>query len=213
MIRKQGFSTKNNWNFWKRLDYSNKRKAISELLAATNDKNEIAIVKLEHMLEDFATSGNRNDGIANTILVKSRQYPYIIFSDAQLNGLAIMAVELKYSVPEVQEDDNSNFLYSAAVDNPSANNDFIGCEGRGGTADVHIMPKKVQLGDIVEYCDCRTGLCSEYKLVGIDMGNPRKHTISINSPVGRALLNHEVNDIVTVYAPYGYVECEIVSIN
>jgi len=51
-----------------------------------------------------------------------------------------------------------------------------------------------------------------YRLVGGDEIDLEKRWISIDSPVGKALLGKEVGDVVTVRRPKGEVELEIVQI-
>lgn len=44
-----------------------------------------------------------------------------------------------------------------------------------------------------------------YQLVGIHEANPSDGRISHESPIGKALLNHKVGDIVTVHLPNGEI--------
>ncbi len=67
-----------------------------------------------------------------------------------------------------------------------------------------IEPKRVVLTDGVRQY--------EYTIVGGFESDPKKHTISPQSPLGRALANKKVNDIVVVHAPSGDKEFKILSI-
>ncbi|MBU0647655.1 transcription elongation factor GreA [Patescibacteria group bacterium] len=51
-----------------------------------------------------------------------------------------------------------------------------------------------------------------YTLVGATQANPQEGKISIDSPVGKALLNHTVGDKVEIMAPRGKVQMEIVGV-
>jgi transcription elongation GreA/GreB family factor len=51
-----------------------------------------------------------------------------------------------------------------------------------------------------------------FRLVGADEANPQKGWISIQSPVGRALVGKQIGDTVEVHVPRGVLTYEIVSI-
>ncbi len=51
-----------------------------------------------------------------------------------------------------------------------------------------------------------------YQIVGEDEASIKEGRISIGSPIARALIGKEVEDAVTVKAPGGNVEYEIISI-
>lgn len=51
-----------------------------------------------------------------------------------------------------------------------------------------------------------------YQLVGKQEANLTENKISFASPIGKALDNHKVNDIVTVHAPAGSYQVKIISI-
>ena len=74
---------------------------------------------------------------------------------------------------------------------------------------------KVIFGATVRLADLDTDVEREYTLVGPDETDfiPReKGAISVFSPVGRALLGKEVGDEVTVEAPRGKIQYEIMNI-
>jgi len=60
--------------------------------------------------------------------------------------------------------------------------------------------KRIQIGNIVTF---KEGDESEetYELVGAKEANAREHKISYESPIGAALLNHKVGDLVEVLLP------------
>ncbi|MFW5735123.1 MAG: transcription elongation factor GreA [Oceanidesulfovibrio sp.] len=71
----------------------------------------------------------------------------------------------------------------------------------------------VIFGATVEIEDLETGDTKKYTLLGPDESDPCKGSISVMSPVGRALLGKEVGDEVVVDVPRGRVEYEIISVN
>ncbi len=52
----------------------------------------------------------------------------------------------------------------------------------------------------------------QYTLVGQDEADLENGSISVQSPIGRALIGHHVGDIVEVHRPAGVIEYEIQSI-
>lgn len=58
----------------------------------------------------------------------------------------------------------------------------------------------------------RSGSEFEYILVGATQANPDAGKISVESPVGKALLNHAVGDEVEIDAPRGKIKMTIMSI-
>lgn len=51
-----------------------------------------------------------------------------------------------------------------------------------------------------------------YQLVGRQEANLDQNKISFASPIGKALSNHKVNDVVTVEAPDGFYDVKIIKI-
>jgi transcription elongation factor GreA len=70
---------------------------------------------------------------------------------------------------------------------------------------------KVGLGSIVDVTD-GGGTALTYRLVMPEEADPTKGLISPSSPIGRALLNKEPGDEVTVQAPNGVRRLEIVRV-
>jgi transcription elongation factor GreA len=71
---------------------------------------------------------------------------------------------------------------------------------------------KVVFGATVEIEDIDSGKKVTYQIVGEDEASIKENRISIGSPIARALIGKEVEDVVTVKAPGGDLEYEIVSI-
>ena len=77
----------------------------------------------------------------------------------------------------------------------------------------HDAPKDtVTLGSIVKVRDLADDYEGTYEIVGAREDNPREGRISDDSPVGRALRGHRAGEQVTVEAPAGNLEFEIVSV-
>lgn len=71
---------------------------------------------------------------------------------------------------------------------------------------------KVVFGATVELEDLETEKKVTYQIVGEDEASIKEGRISIGSPIARALIGKEVEDIVTVKAPSGNIEYEIISV-
>jgi transcription elongation factor GreA len=72
--------------------------------------------------------------------------------------------------------------------------------------------EKVIFGATVEIEDVDTGDLKTYTLLGPDEADPVKGSISILSPVGRALLGKTEGDEISVDVPRGRVQYEILSV-
>ena len=71
---------------------------------------------------------------------------------------------------------------------------------------------KVIFGTTVEIEDLDTEEKVTYQIVGVDEADIKEGRISVGSPIARSLIGKEVEDVVTVKAPAGDKEFEIVSI-
>ncbi len=71
---------------------------------------------------------------------------------------------------------------------------------------------KVIFGATVEIEDLDTEKRVIYQIVGEDEANIKEGRISIGSPIARALIGKEIEDVVTVKAPAGDVEYEIIAV-
>ena len=65
---------------------------------------------------------------------------------------------------------------------------------------------------VVEIEDGREGDSEEYKIVGSQEADPMNGMLSEESPIGKALLGHEVGEVITVEVPDGEVSFKITSI-
>lgn len=75
-----------------------------------------------------------------------------------------------------------------------------------------ISTDKARFGHCVTVEDLDTGEFFSYNLVSIYESNPKHGYISVNSPLGLALLGNSVGDVVDFSAPNGERELEVVSI-
>jgi len=71
----------------------------------------------------------------------------------------------------------------------------------------------VRIGAKVKLLDIEFEDEVEYQIVGSTEANPAKGSISDESPVGKAVLGHHINDVVDVETPGGIVKFKIVSIS
>ena len=69
--------------------------------------------------------------------------------------------------------------------------------------------EKVVFGATVSLIDTDSGDPKKYTLVGQEEADLKKGKISVQSPVGKALIGHKVGDIVTIKTPAKTVEYEI----
>ncbi len=69
--------------------------------------------------------------------------------------------------------------------------------------------EKVVFGATVTMTDTESGDMKKYTLVGQEEADLKKGKISIQSPVGKALISHKVGDVVTIKTPAKTVEYEI----
>lgn len=70
----------------------------------------------------------------------------------------------------------------------------------------------VVFGVTVTLLNMETQEEKKYTLVGEDEADIKNGSISVQSPIGRALIGHRVGDIVEVHRPAGMIEYEIQSI-
>ncbi len=69
--------------------------------------------------------------------------------------------------------------------------------------------EKVVFGATVTLADTDSGDTKKYTLVGQEEADFKKGKISVQSPVGKALIGHKAGDVVTVKTPAKTVEYEI----
>ncbi|MDR3605448.1 MAG: transcription elongation factor GreA [Syntrophaceae bacterium] len=73
-------------------------------------------------------------------------------------------------------------------------------------------PDRVVFGVHVTIQDLDSDETKNYQLLGQDEADIANGIISVDSPVGKALIGREVGDVVEVRAPNGVRECEIIDI-
>lgn len=75
-----------------------------------------------------------------------------------------------------------------------------------------ISQDKIAFGAKIKVLDVTIGKEKIFTLVGSDEADVKNGKISINSPVGRALIGKSIGDIVTVKVPARTIEYEILEI-
>lgn len=71
---------------------------------------------------------------------------------------------------------------------------------------------KINVGCLVKILDCEFDEELEYKIVGSTEANSLKGKISNESPVGRALLGHQIGDVVDVETQAGILQYKVLEI-
>jgi len=81
--------------------------------------------------------------------------------------------------------------------------------------DLEALPEtdRIVFGSSVTIEDVDTSEQKVYKLLGQDEADISKGIISVNSPLGKALIGKEVNDVVEVKTPNGLREFEVLEIS
>lgn len=81
--------------------------------------------------------------------------------------------------------------------------------------DVTKLPNqgKVVFGTTVRLFHIKNETELTYQIVGEDEANIKLNKISYSSPIGRALIGRELDDMVTAHTPDGSVEYEIISVD
>ncbi len=76
----------------------------------------------------------------------------------------------------------------------------------------HIKTKEVGIGSLVEIKQVGSGKKQQYRIVGSAEANPENHTVSFQSPVGKALMGLKVGEVATVSAPAGEIKYRVLNI-
>ena len=71
---------------------------------------------------------------------------------------------------------------------------------------------KITFGATVNITDLSSGETHTYTIVGADESDIEKNLISISAPLGRAMINKTINDVIEVKTPGGLKEYQINSI-
>jgi transcription elongation factor GreA len=79
--------------------------------------------------------------------------------------------------------------------------------------DKDIAHDKVYVGAKVAMVDVDSGLECEYTLAGQEEADPSSGSISVTSPIAKALLGHAVGEIVEVKIPKGTLRYKITAIS
>lgn len=71
----------------------------------------------------------------------------------------------------------------------------------------------VSVGSTIKIKDMGSGEELEYAIVGSVEADPMKNKISNESPVGKALLGHSINDVVDINVPVGVIKYKVLNIS
>ncbi|MDO8662107.1 MAG: transcription elongation factor GreA [Candidatus Omnitrophota bacterium] len=114
-------------------------------------------------------------------------------------------------------DISENAEYDAAKDAQGMNEKRIAeLEQKLSSArilDENISSDEVLIGAKVKLKDLATGEELEYTLVSGEEANYEENKISIASPIGSALLNHKINEVVEIKIPAGMIKYKILKIS
>ncbi|MFA5096123.1 MAG: transcription elongation factor GreA [Candidatus Omnitrophota bacterium] len=114
-------------------------------------------------------------------------------------------------------DISENAEYDAAKDAQGMNEKRIAeLEQKLGSArilDDNISTDEVLIGARVKLKDLDTGEELEYTLVAQEEANYEENKISIDSPIGSALLNHKLKESVEIKIPAGTLKYRILKIS
>jgi transcription elongation factor GreB len=75
-----------------------------------------------------------------------------------------------------------------------------------------VTGNRVRFGANVEVRD-ENGKVSRYLLVGPDEADPGQGKLSFQAPLGKALMNKQVGDVIVVQRPMGEIEIEITGVS
>ncbi len=79
--------------------------------------------------------------------------------------------------------------------------------------EVEVVAKGVVgIGSKVRVMDMEDNSETDFQLVGSQEANPMQGKISDDSPIGKALMGHKKNEVVTVEAPAGSMKFKILSV-
>ncbi len=134
----------------------------------------------------------------------------------------LKSVEVPQNIKDIEEarahgDISENAEYAAAKERQSFIQGKIQELGNNLATSIIIDLKdltdeRIVFGATVTIEDITTNEVTKYQLVGPFESNINENTISVTSPIGRALIGKEVGDEVKVKTPGGMREFEIVDI-
>lgn len=111
-----------------------------------------------------------------------------------------------------------NAEYHAAREQQSfAEGRIADIEGKLSNAEIIDVTKlnahgKIIFGTTVVLSNVETGEEVTYRIVGVDEADIKQGLISVSSPIARALIGKEVDDVAMVQTPGGVVEYEILEV-
>ena len=79
-------------------------------------------------------------------------------------------------------------------------------------SDDDISTERVNVGTTVTVKDEEDGFEEQYRLVGPHEADPMNNAVSVNSPVGSALMGKTVGEVAAVEAPVGIIRLKVIAI-
>ena len=79
-------------------------------------------------------------------------------------------------------------------------------------SDDDISTERVNVGTTVTVKDEEDGFEEQYRLVGPHEADPMNNAVSVNSPVGSALMGKKVGEVAAVEAPVGIIRLKVIAI-
>ena len=144
---------------------------------------------------------------------------YEVLQEELLHLKSVIRPQIIEAIRHARElgDLRENAEYNAAKENQSfTEGKILQLEDKLARAQIidisKLSPERVVFGTTVKLINVDTDEERTFKIVGQDEADGQKGTISVRSPVGRALLGHEVDDIVEVNAPKGLLRYQICQI-
>ncbi|MDP8234188.1 MAG: transcription elongation factor GreA [Candidatus Saelkia tenebricola] len=79
--------------------------------------------------------------------------------------------------------------------------------------ELNISSEEIRIGAKARLLDHDAQEECEYTLVSSEESNPQEGLISVNAPIGRALLGHRVGDVLEIKIPAGTLKYEVLQIS
>ena len=135
--------------------------------------------------------------------LKSEQRPKIIKAIAEARALGDLKENAEYHAAKEQQ----GFIEGRIreIESKLSHAQIIDITGL-------VNQGKVVFGATVTLLNVESGDEVKYQIVGEDESDIKKAKISLSSPIARAMMGKEVDDVVTVQTPSGTVEYEIIQV-
>ena len=152
----------------------------------------------------------------DTLLVTHEGYEQLRAEIAQLsgNGRTEMIERLREARDDGSLDDNPA-LYEALEEQAQLEQRIAQLEGRLASARI-AEPNRdgtAGVGNVVRLRDLTTNEVVEYELVGVIENNVGNGRVSVEAPVGQALVGTGAGQVVDVATPRGKIQLEVIQVS